>query len=735
MITAEEIPTQVGRLLGQVGLRPRGIQINAVDKGLLNGRSLMVCSPTGSGKTMVGEMALLRSVLDGKRGLYLVPLRALAVQVADTFRERYGSHGFSIGISTGDFHTTGEDLGSHDIIITTYERTDSLLRHKTSWLSEVGTVVIDEIQTLSQQERGPRLEGTIIRLKHLIEDLQIVALSATIGAPDQLAEWLGCELIHSTERPVPLVSKIFPTKDRKQTIRDFVMTTIQANGQAVVFMRTRREAEVGAVDLSYHVSKQLTTSERAELDSHLESIENWNVTVPSELRTLLHDGVAFHHAGLNASTRRLVERLFRKGLVRAICATTTLAAGMDLPARTVVISTTRSPANYQKYLSANHVHQMLGRAGRPGMDKKGYGIILADSRAESEFIRKNYFISTKTDTEEEVLLPRYDSVISSLNDTGALAEQLLVFLDWSEKGSIIDLEQGVLSESFLVYSGVRDTRSPMRLLNIGDVTAERTIERHALGTTVRAGREGVLGSVKLRETTDTVLGGIVTSLSGGYHTCRFSIRADSNGILEGPMCSCGEPISGDRLLCTHLVALGLQAIKHTSSHANYVIPLAMNDVSPLMSLIRLSLVEGTTDDKMKPTHLGRVVNRLYLKIGTVREMLPILSVTTTTSGLLSLLKHLITLESPHMVDDNFQNTILTAATTDISLEDISKSIGCHTGDVISLLDQCRWLLYCIAAIAEVGGLENPSDMANRLLLDIDERLTKLDNGVKDYDSK
>jgi replicative superfamily II helicase len=685
---------------------------------------------------MVGEMALLRSVLDGKRGLYLVPLRALAVQVADTFRERYGPHGFSIGISTGDFHTTGEDLGSHDIIITTYERTDSLLRHKTSWLSEVGTVVIDEIQTLSQHERGPRLEGAIIRLRHLIDDLQMVALSATIGAPDQLAEWLGCELIHSSERPVPLVSKIFPTKDRKQTIRDFVMTTIQANGQAVVFMRTRREAEVGAVDLSYHVSKQLTNSERTELDSHLESIENWNVSIPSELRALLHDGVAFHHAGLNASTRRLVERLFRKGLVRAICATTTLAAGMDLPTRTVVISTTRSPANYQKYLSANHIHQMLGRAGRPGRDKKGYGIILADSRVESELIRKNYFISTKTpETNEEVLLPKYDAVRSSLNNTGALAEQLLVSLDWNEMGSIIDLEQGVLGESFLVYSGIRDTRAPMRLLNIGDVTAERTIERHALGTTVRAGREGVLGNVRLRETTDTVIGGIVTSLSGGHHTCRFSIRADGNGILEGPMCSCGEPLSEDQLLCTHLVALGLQAIRTASKQANYVIPLAMNDVSPLMTLIRLSLIEGTIDDKMKPTHLGRVVNRLYLKIGTVREMLPLLSVTTTTSGLLSLLKHLIALESPHMVDGNFENTILTAATTDISLEDISRTVGCHVGDVISLLDQCRWLLYCIAAIADVGGLENPSDMANRLLLDIDERLSKLGNGVKDYGSK
>jgi len=732
LITTEEIPTQVGRLLGQVGIRPRGIQIESVDKGLLNGRSIMVCSPTGSGKTMVGEMALLRSVMYGRRGLYLVPLRALAVQVAETFKERYTPHGFSIGISTGDFHTVGDELGDHDIIVTTYERTDSLLRHRTPWLSEIGTVVIDEIQTLSQPERGPRLEGTIIRLRRLVDDLQIVALSATIGEPAHLAEWLDCELIHSNERPVPLVSKIFPSKDKKKAIRDFVMTTVQANGQAVVFMRTRREAEIGAVELSYHVSKQLTIKERTDLDSHLDSIENWNVNIPSELRSLLHDGVAFHHAGLNSSSRRLIERLFRTGLVRVICATTTLAAGMDLPARTVVISTTRSPGDYQKYLSANHVHQMLGRAGRPGKDKKGYGIILTDSYAEAEYVKKTYFVSTKDpESNTEILHPRYEPVISVLHDSTALAEQLLVFLDYCEQGSITDIEQGLIGESFLMHMGVRDTRSPMRMINLGDVTAESSIERYALGATVRAAREGVLGSVKLRETSDTVVGGIVTSIGGGHHTCRFSARTDTNGIIEGPMCSCGEPFSHDRLLCTHLVALGLHSIQQVPNFTNYVIPLALNDVSPLMTLIRLSLVEGADDSKMKPTHLGRVVNRLYLRVSTVREMLPLLSVTNTTSELLTLLKHLISLESPYIVDEQFENTLLTAATTDISLEDICKSIGRHLGDVVALLEQSRWLLYCIAAVSDVGGLEEPSEMANRLLLDIEERLNKLNPGVKE----
>jgi superfamily II DNA/RNA helicase len=728
--TIEEIPTQIGRLLGQLGLRPRGIQIEAIDKGLLNGRSVMVCSPTGSGKTMVGEMALLRSVMDGHRGLYLVPLRALAIQVVDTFRERYSNHGFSIGISTGDFHRPGDELGNYDIIVTTYERADSLLRHKTSWLNSIGTIVIDEIQTLSQPERGPRLEGTIIRFRRMIRDLQIIALSATIGMPYLLAEWLGCELVHSTNRPVPLVSKIFPTKDKKKAIRDFVMTTVQVNGQAIVFMRTRREAEVGAFDLSFHVGKQLMSKERAELDSNIDSIENWNVSLPTELRTLIHDGVAYHHAGLNASSRRLVERLFRRGLVRVIFATTTLAAGMDLPARTVVITSTRSPADYQSYLSNNHVHQMLGRAGRPGKDKRGFGIMLTDSYTESRYIEGKYFESiTESETGEVILQPKYEPVISQLNESNALAEQLLVFLDWSSESSIDDIEQNLLSESFLFHLGVRDTRAPMRLLNLGDITASNSIERYSLSTTVRAGREGVLGTVKLREVSDSVIGGIVTSLTGGHHTCRFSAKTDSTGMIEGPMCSCGQPLSDDNLLCTHLVALGLYAISQKMNISNYIIPLALSDISPLMTLTKLSLVEGSEEDKIKPTHLGRIVNRLYLRINAVREMLPILSVIDSPQGLLFLLKHLINLESPHIIDDKFENTLLTIATTNIPLEEISRNNGCPLGDILSLMELTRWLLYSIAAVADVGGLIDASDMSNRLLVDIDKRLNEYNKGV------
>ena len=165
MTVVADVTSQVNKLLIQAGMRPRGIQSEAMNKGLLEGKSIMVSSPTGSGKTLVGEMAVLRAVTCSRKGLFLVPLRALAVQIFRTMRERYEHLGISIGLSTGDFQNSGDDLAEYDVIVTTYERADSLLRSRCSWLYEVGTVVIDEVQTLSETSRGARLESFIIRIK------------------------------------------------------------------------------------------------------------------------------------------------------------------------------------------------------------------------------------------------------------------------------------------------------------------------------------------------------------------------------------------------------------------------------------------------------------------------------------------------------------------------------------------------------------------------------------------
>ncbi len=717
MTSVTDVPENVTRLLQQVGISPRGIQTDSINAGILAGNSIMVCSPTGSGKTLVGEMALLRAIFDGKRGLYLVPLRALAYQVTRLLKERYEDNVIRVGVTTGDMHVTGEEMGEFDIIVTTYERADSLLRHQANWLPEVGTVVIDEVQNIADRLRGARLESVILRLKRSIEDLQIVALSATVHEPDELAEWLGCKLVWSDERPVPLAYRVISTPDRSIAVKQTVMTVVQANGQVLTFHRTRREAEAEAVRLAEDVCRQIGERERRNLDNEINSVENYNINIPPELRTLLHNGVAFHHAGLGSRVRSLVETMFNRGLLKVVCATTTLATGMDLPARTVVLTNCHSPADYKELLSANSVHQMLGRAGRPGRDVKGFGVIMTGSRGESDAVKRRYFHEM-----DDELVPRYDRVVSRLGNASSLTEQTLILLDMVSEADVTRIEE-ILNESYLLHCAVREVRSPMRLFQLGAVTAESTVEKHALSDTVRAGRQGALGSVSIRETSEEVIGGIVTGFQGGHFTCRFSARLLNSGALEGPTCSCGRPVDSTGILCLHLVSLGMAASKdeNIKALADYVIPIAMEESSPIDQLTRMGLIEGGKTG-LRVTMLGRKVNRLYLSLLTVREMLALMPFTDDTTALMSLLRHIVSLEGRQDLDESFEQMIGMVVTTSTPVREIAESVGIPVGDAYSLLDRTRWMLFSIQVLAEHGGLDRLTKLSETLLSGINDRL-------------
>jgi superfamily II DNA/RNA helicase len=724
MTIATDTTSQVNKLIGQAGMKPRGVQSEAIKKGLLEGKSIMISSPTGSGKTLVGEMAVLRAVTCGRKGLFLVPLRALAVQIFKTMQERYEHLGITMGLSTGDFQNNGDDLADCDVIITTYERADSLLRSRSSWLSDVGTIVIDEIQSLSEIGRGARLESFIIRIKRTIGDLQIVALSATTGAPEELAEWLGCQLVISDERPVPLMYRVVTSSDRNATIKQLVMTTVQSNGQAIIFHRTRREAEAQARRLADDVGRQFTSKEKKDLDKELDSVENYNVTLSLDLRTLLHNGISYHHAGLGFQGRQLIEHLFNKGKVRVICATTTLSAGMDLPARTVILSSIKSPADHRRLLSANSVHQMLGRAGRPTYDKIGFGIIIAGSTGESEEAKRRYFdISIDGTTGKESLVPKFDRLNSSLAHPDALAEQLLVVLDMMASASVEEIENGVLGESYLVFCAIRDSKAPMRVLQLGEISATTAIEQHALPETIQIGRRDLLGKTSLREKNETVVGGIVTSLDGGSFTCRFSARLSPLGIVEGPMCSCGSPITENGILCHHLVTLGMTAARDLGSIADYVIPLSLSETSPLGMLIRLALVEGDTNGKIKPTRLGRAVCRLYLRIPTVRETLAMLTRTEDIKSLMWLLRHMVSIETGISLDEGYDNLFSYLITTNIPIHALAQQFELSIGDVYGLLDTSRWLLQAISVLSDLGGLSKVAELSQGLRDALDKRMT------------
>lgn len=203
------LPKDLYEILAKEIERLRPAQEKAVKKGLLEGKNLLICTPTASGKTLIGELAALKSILEGKgKAVYIVPLKALASEKYKDFKKRYGNAA-KIALSIGDMDSKDPYLVEQDLIITTSEKLDSLLRHHAPWLSMVKTIIIDEVHLLNDVSRGPTLEILITLLKQLLKDVQIIALSATIGNPEELALWLDADLIEDSWRPVKLHKGIY----------------------------------------------------------------------------------------------------------------------------------------------------------------------------------------------------------------------------------------------------------------------------------------------------------------------------------------------------------------------------------------------------------------------------------------------------------------------------------------------------------------------------------------------
>ncbi len=200
-ISETDMPEYLKKKYSSFGpLRP--IQQKSLEAGLTLGRSLLACAPTASGKTFVASMAIANTLRKGK-AIYLVPLKALATEKFKEYSDMLEETNFKVISATGDIDSDSAYLAKYDLLILTTEKLDSLIRHKVTWLSEIKLVVIDEIHLLNDASRGPTLEVIITLLKQLISP-QIIGLSATIGNPAALAEWLGATLIEDSWRPVEL---------------------------------------------------------------------------------------------------------------------------------------------------------------------------------------------------------------------------------------------------------------------------------------------------------------------------------------------------------------------------------------------------------------------------------------------------------------------------------------------------------------------------------------------------
>ncbi|HJO28576.1 MAG TPA: DEAD/DEAH box helicase, partial [Candidatus Poseidoniia archaeon] len=312
--------------------------------------SVLLAVPTAAGKTLVAYLALLRTVAAGRRGMYLVPLRALAWEKVEELHALTAAvlPQARVGVSVGDYDRT-RGLSNCDIIVATSERADSLLRHSPEWLPQVGCLVADEVHLLNDTGRGPTLEVTLTRFRELVPDLQLVALSATVSNAAEIADWLGATLVSSDFRPVPLARGIYTdTLLEWETAAKQVLPRAGAEGlvqqrlpdQSLVFVATRRGAEAQAKRLAPIIDSTLSSAEREALVEAADALETGADEATSfdhGLAQLLRRGVAFHHAGLTNRHRKLVEAQFRARRLKALVATPTLAAGVNLPARRVIV--------------------------------------------------------------------------------------------------------------------------------------------------------------------------------------------------------------------------------------------------------------------------------------------------------------------------------------------------------------------------------------------------------------
>ena len=383
-------------------------QAEAVDRGVTDGESLVAAVPTASGKTLIAELAMLSAIQRGGKALYIVPLRALASEKKSEF-ERWEQQGISVGVSTGNYEASGEWLASRDIIVATSEKVDSLVRNDAPWLDQLSCVVADEIHLVGDKNRGPTLEVTLAKLRRLNPGLQTVALSATVGNAGEIAQWLDAELIHSDWRPIDLRMGVhfgnainFDDGSQREVAVDgsnrpteaLIADTLAEDGSVLVFVNSRRNAESAAERQGGVVNQQLTSEEKDSLASVAEDIRAVSDTDTSdELAACVEGGAAFHHAGLAAEHRSLIEDAFRDRLLKVICATPTLAAGVNTPSRRVIVRDWRrydGDFGGMKPLETLEIHQMCGRAGRPGLDPYGEAVLLADDSETMDELFERY---------------------------------------------------------------------------------------------------------------------------------------------------------------------------------------------------------------------------------------------------------------------------------------------------------------------------------------------------------
>ncbi|HHE64853.1 MAG TPA: DEAD/DEAH box helicase, partial [Bacteroidetes bacterium] len=373
-----------------------------------------------------------------KRSFYLTPLKAIAEEKFEEFREKYTDWGLNVAITTGERSEYDANLMEYDLIIATYEKLDALLIRNPNLIKDIGLIIVDELQMIGDEKRGINLEILLSKIIYTTDELpQIIGLSATIPNAEELGEWLKAEVIKTEKREVELREGIVYTGDKEiefeghklkkgdflyrefntgniDVERDLNIHTvsglidISTREQVIIFESTRKKAE----NLAIEISKQLPPS--SNVTEWISKIDILVESTPStrQLKKCMLNGVAFHHAGLSPEEKRIVEEAFEKGAIRIICSTLTLGAGVNTPAKTVIIRSTQFWDG--RSIKSRDYKNMAGRAGRIKYhDDFGRSVLFAETEKDFERYWQGY-INLKAERVESQIRKRQDNIESSI---------------------------------------------------------------------------------------------------------------------------------------------------------------------------------------------------------------------------------------------------------------------------------------------------------------------------------
>lgn len=357
-----------------------------IESGYLEDKSnYIICIPTASGKTVLGVLPALKTILDGGKAVYAAPLLSIQNEKVKEFKA-FEEHGISVG----------RHPSSSDLSVMVFESFDALTRFSWNTLRDVDTLIIDEFHMIGEYSRGPTLEAAITRAKIINPSMRIIALSATLRNIEEIEGWLEGTCVEHDYRPVPLNKEVldaemFNTKNKNDVIVKVLEKSIQDGSQALSFVSTRRFTESLATYVAKKINKKINFKQREafkEVAEKILEVPKKKGSLPTstclKLAESCEHGVAFHHAGLFNEQKEIIEDEFRNGNILMITATPSLMYGVNLPSKTVIIRDhTRWTSNGPQPIPVFDYEQMSGRAGRPQYDDVGYSYLIAKTMDEA----------------------------------------------------------------------------------------------------------------------------------------------------------------------------------------------------------------------------------------------------------------------------------------------------------------------------------------------------------------